>query len=236
MTDDLGTSDRSPQQTREPGNLYGPRSRLKYYWRFTREQNVRVKAIEAKFNLPRITEVETKTLGRGEKSEHDRQIDEREDASPSVCGTDLAATSRNDHLLADGPTETGAGVDEKELSTAVKRLLFAEINRLVEEKNRLVEENRQLRQFEDKYHDLDKKLVVLEETIKPVCRNLFLSSACIIAGAAGVAAAQSFLSINHYGWYVFIGVSAMLLIAGIAATVERPPTGIATLQSGFTSK
>jgi hypothetical protein len=123
-----------------------------------------------------------------------------------------------------------AGTDDKELSTVAKRFLIAEINRLVEE-------NQQLKQFKDKYHELDKKLVVLEkyqdldkkmvvlkETIKPFRRNLFLSSACLIAGAAGVASAPSFLSINQYGWYVFVAVSAMLLIAGIAARVEGPLT------------
>ena len=111
-----------------------------------------------------------------------------------------------------------------------KRFLIAEINRLVEE-------SQQLKQFKDKYHELDKKLVVLEkyhdlnkklvvlkETIKPFRRNLFLSSACLIAGAAGIAAAPSILSINQYGWYIFVSVSAMLLIAGIAARVEGPST------------
>jgi hypothetical protein len=129
-----------------------------------------------------------------------------------------------------GVTEAFAGGDDKELSIVAKRFLIVEINRLVEE-------NQQLKQFKDKYHELDKKLVVLEkyheldkklvvlkETIKPFRRNLFLSSACLIAGAAGVAAAPSFLSINQYGWYVFVSVSAMLLIAGIAARVEGPST------------
>jgi hypothetical protein len=123
-----------------------------------------------------------------------------------------------------------AGADEKELSTVAKRFLIAEINRLVEE-------TQQLKQFKEKYHELDKKIVVLEkfqdlekklivlkETNKPFRRNLFLSSACLIAGSAGVAAAPSFLSINQYGWYVFVSVSAMLLIAGIAARVEGPST------------
>ena len=126
-----------------------------------------------------------------------------------------------------GVTEAFAGGD-KELSIVAKRFLIAEINRLVEE-------NQHLKQFKDKYHELDKKLVVLEkyhdlnkklvvlkETIKPFRRNLFLSSACLIAGAAGIAAAPSILSINQYGWYIFVSVSALLLIAGIAARVEGP--------------
>jgi hypothetical protein len=122
--------------------------------------------------------------------------------------------------------EAFAGADEKELSTVARRFLIAEINRLVEE-------IQHLKQFKEKYHELDKKIVVLEkyqdlekklvvlkETSKPFRRNLFLSSVCLIAGSAGIAAAPSFLSVSQYGWYVFVVVSAMLLIAGIAARVE----------------
>jgi hypothetical protein len=96
-----------------------------------------------------------------------------------------------------------------------KRFLIAEINRLVEE-------NQQLKQFKEKYHDVDKKLAVLKETIKTFRRSLFLSSACLMAGSAGVAAAPSFLSINQYGWYIFVSVCVLLLIAGITARVEGP--------------
>jgi hypothetical protein len=121
-----------------------------------------------------------------------------------------------------------AGGDDKELSIVAKRFLIAEINRLVDE-------NQQLKQFKEKYHELDKKLVVLEkyheldkklavlkEAIKPFRKKLFLSSACLIAGAAGVAAAPSFLSTDQYWWYVFVSVSVLLLIAGITARVEGP--------------
>jgi hypothetical protein len=120
-------------------------------------------------------------------------------------------------VRSDRAAEVFAGADEKELSTVAKRFLIAEINRLVDE-------NQQLKQFKEKYHDLDKKLAVLKETTKPFRRNVFLSSACLIAGSAGVAAAPGFLSINQYGWYVFVSISAMLLIAGIAARVEGPST------------
>jgi cytoskeletal protein CcmA (bactofilin family) len=100
--------------------------------------------------------------------------------------------------------------------------------------NRLVEENQQLKQFKEKYYDVDKKLALLKETIKPARIKVFLSSACLIAGSAGVAAAPSILSISQYGWYVFVGVSAMLLIAGIAARVGGPTT--AAITAGLSSK
>jgi hypothetical protein len=125
-------------------------------------------------------------------------------------------------------TEAFAAVDEKELSIAAKRFIISEINRLVEE-------NRQLKQFKDKYHDADKRLAVLKETVRPFRTNLFLSSACLIAGSAGVAAAPSFLSLSSYGWYVLVGVSAMLLIAGITARVEVS-IGSMTRQPGSFAK
>jgi hypothetical protein len=147
-------------------------------------------------------------------------------ATNGASGDSASALS----VRSNGVNEAFAGGDDKELSIVAKRFLIAEINRLVEE-------NQQLKQFKEKYHELDKKLVVLEkyhdlnkklvvlkETIKPFRRNLFLSSACLIAGAAGIAAAPSILSINQYGWYIFVSVSAMLLIAGIAARVEGPST------------
>ena len=145
-------------------------------------------------------------------------------ATNGASGESASALS----VRSDGITQAFDGADDRELSTVAKRFLIAEINRLVEE-------NQQLKQFKEKYHELDKKqavlekyqdlnkkLVVLKETIKPFRRNLFLSSACLIAGSAGIAAAPSFLSINQYGWYVFVSVSTLLLIAGIAARVEGP--------------
>lgn len=126
------------------------------------------------------------------------------------------------------PRQSIQHLQYRNIRTVAKRFLIAQINRLVEE-------NQQLKQFKEKYHELDKKMTVLEkyheldkkvvvlkETIKPFRRNLFLSSACLIAGAAGIGAAPSFLSLNSYGWYVFVSVSVMLLIAGIAARVEGP--------------
>jgi hypothetical protein len=108
-------------------------------------------------------------------------------------------------------------IDEQELSTVARRFLIAEINRLVEE-------NQQLKQFKEKYHDVDKRLAVLKETLKPFRTNEFLSSVCLATGAAGLGAAPSFLSLNLYGWYVFVAVSGVLIVAGIAAKVRGPST------------
>jgi hypothetical protein len=105
--------------------------------------------------------------------------------------------------------------DETELSTVAKRFLIAEMSRLVEE-------NHQLKQLKDRYHDIDKRLAVLKETLRPSRTHEFLSSVCLIAGSAGLGAAPNFLSLNPYGWYVFVSASGLLLLAGIVAKVCGP--------------
>jgi hypothetical protein len=113
--------------------------------------------------------------------------------------------------------------DEKEpLPVVVENFLVAEINRLVEE-------NQQLKQFKEKYHDVDKRLAVLRETVKPFRANELLASVCLAAGSFGLGAAPSILSLSSYGWYVFVVVSALLVLGGIAARVlTGPSTGAAT--------
>ena len=128
----------------------------------------------------------------------------------------------------DARIEEISAVEEKELSRVAKRFLVAEINRLVDE-------NQQLKQFKDRYHDIDKKLAVLKETVKPFRINELLSSVCLIAGSVGLGAAPNFLSLSSYGWYVFVSVSALLVIAAVAARVSGPSTG-ATRQPNPSSK
>lgn len=89
----------------------------------------------------------------------------------------------------------------------------------VAEINRLAEENQQLKR---KYNDVERRLALLKEAIKPFRTNDFLSSVCLIAGSAGVGAVLSYLSLNSYGWCVFVGVSAALVIAGIFAKLGGP--------------
>jgi hypothetical protein len=108
--------------------------------------------------------------------------------------------------------------DEDELSKVAKQFLIAEINRLLVE-------NQQLKQFKDKYHDADKKFAVLKETLRPFRINDLLSSACLIAGSAGLGAAPSFLSLSTYGWYVFVSISTLLVIAAIGARLSGPSAG-----------
>ena len=153
-----------------------------------------------------------------------------------VMGSIMASDLRTDEISAP-PTNRAAdgsasaisiiGQPEKELSTAAaNRFLVAEINRIMEE-------NAELKQFKDKYYDLkdkyygaEKRLAVVRETLKSFRRHQLLSSACLIAGAAGLVAAPNFLGLNSYGWYAFTTISAMLLIVGMASRVDGTSTDI----------
>jgi hypothetical protein len=125
----------------------------------------------------------------------------------------------------------GKELSGKELSVPVANLLIGEMERLVAELERLAEENQQLKQFKDKFHyvdkslavvDVEKKLSVLKEKVKPARANDLLATACLIAGSAGLAAAPNFVSLSsEYMWYLFVIVSAMLVLAGIASIFHR---------------
>jgi hypothetical protein len=116
--------------------------------------------------------------------------------------------------------------DVKARSTAT--FFIAETNRLAEENQRLKERLALL--------DVENRLALLKETIKQSRTNEFLSSVCLIAGSVGVGGALNYLSLNTYGWYVFIGMSAMLVLAGIVARVGGLSLGATTRQPGLSSK
>jgi hypothetical protein len=121
--------------------------------------------------------------------------------------------------------------DAKELSVPVSNLLIAEIERLIAGLERLAEENQQLKQFKEKYHyadkrlavlDIDGRLSVLKEKIKPARANELLAAACLVAGSVGLGAAPNFVSLSSlYEWYLFVIGSAMLVLAGIASIFHR---------------
>jgi hypothetical protein len=166
--------------------------------------------------------------------------------SPATNGASNTASAIS--VRSDDEARANDGADEKVLSTVT--FLTAELNRLTEEIsprsngeaktndgaffiaeiNRLAEENQQLKR---KYNDVERRLALLKEAIKPFRTNDFLSSVCLIAGSAGVGAVLSYLSLNSYGWCIFVGMSAMLVIAGIFAKVGGPSLGNTTRQPGL---
>jgi hypothetical protein len=131
------------------------------------------------------------------------------------CGDDLSpatngAANSGVPIRSNGKTEVINGTDEKELSSMAKRLIVGEVNRLVNE-------NKHLRQMRDKRYDADKKLA-----INALRKNDFLSTICLVAGSAGLGTAPVFLNVNAYASYVLVGLSALLLIGGIAARIRQP--------------
>ena len=144
-----------------------------------------------------------------------------------------ASATRNEisHYVEKIGTNGKGLADGKELSLPVANLLISEMERLVAELERFAGENQQLKQFKDKFHyadkslavvDLEKKLSVLREKVKPARANDLLATACLIAGSAGLGAAPNFVSLNSlYEWYLFLIVSAMLVLVGIANIFHR---------------
>ncbi|MFY9835570.1 MAG: hypothetical protein WAK55_03730 [Xanthobacteraceae bacterium] len=121
--------------------------------------------------------------------------------------------------------------DVKELSVPVANLLITEMERFIAELERLAEENQQLKQCTDKFHYVDKRLAVLEADkslsvlkakVKPARANELLAATCLVAGSAGLGAAPNFVSLSsEYTWYLFVIVSVMLVLAGIASIFHR---------------
>ena len=122
-------------------------------------------------------------------------------------------------------------VDGKELSVPVANLLISEMERLIAELERLAGENQQLKEYKDKFHyvdkslavaDAEKRLSVFKEKVKPARANELLAAACIVAGSVGLGAAPNFVSLNSlYEWYLFVILSATLVLAGIASILYR---------------
>jgi hypothetical protein len=145
----------------------------------------------------------------------------------SIMASDLRTDETNGAADGSASAVSIIGQPEKELSTAAaNRFLVAEINRIMEE-------NAELKQFKDKYYDLkdkyygaEKRLAVVRETLKSFRRHQLLSSACLIAGAAGLVAAPNFLGLSSYLLYGYITISAMLLIVGLASRVDGTSTDI----------
>jgi hypothetical protein len=109
------------------------------------------------------------------------------------------------------------GLSEEELSTpAARRFLIAELERMDE----LCTTNQS---YIDKYHDQRVIIAGLTESAKTSKWNEILSFLCLSIGSAGLGASPSYLSIpgaEKFG-IVFLALSALLLIGGIASRVWK---------------
>jgi len=108
-------------------------------------------------------------------------------------------------------------LSEEELSTpAARRFLIAELERL----DLYCSESQQ---FVAKYHDQRVTIATLTEASKRNAWNEILSFMCLSVGSAGLGAAPSYLGIPGAQTYglVFLALSAVLLVGGIASRVWR---------------
>jgi hypothetical protein len=159
------------------------------------------------------------------------RMTERDPTKVPDAEVPLAPSATRNEIAKIGGANGKGLADGKELSVPVANLFIGEIERLVAELQRLAEENQHLKQFKDKFHyvdkslavaDAEKKLSVLKEKVKPTRANELLATACLIAGSVGLGAAPNFVSLNSlYEWYLFIIVSAMLVLVGIANIFYR---------------
>ena len=156
---------------------------------------------------------------------------ERDPSKVPDAEVPLAPSATRNEIAKIGGANGKGLADGKELSVPVANLFIDEMERLVVELQRLAGENQQLKEFKDKFHyvdkslavaDVEKKLSVLKEKVKPARANELLATACLLAGSAGLGAAPDFVSLSsEYTWYLFVIVSAMLVLVGIASIFHR---------------
>jgi hypothetical protein len=141
----------------------------------------------------------------------------------------IAEINKLAEQISAGAYGSAEGIDASDVKArSTVAFLIAETNRLAEENQRLKDKLALL--------DVEKRLALLKETFKSFRTNEFLSSVCLIAGSAGVGAGLNYLSLNTYAWNVFIGMSAMLVLAGIVARVGGLSLGTTTRQPDLSSK
>jgi hypothetical protein len=109
------------------------------------------------------------------------------------------------------------GLSEEELSTpAARRFLIAELERL----DVLCTSSQE---FVEKYHNQRVTIATLTEQANTSKWNEILSFVCLSVGAAGLGAAPSYLSVKGaeiFG-FVFLALSVILVIAGVASRVWK---------------
>jgi len=109
------------------------------------------------------------------------------------------------------------GLSEEELSTpAARRFLIAELERMDEQCV-----STQI--YVERYHEQRVDLAKLTANTQTSKWNEILSFVCLSVGSAGLGAAPSYLSVpgaERFG-LVFLGLSVVLVIAGVASRVWK---------------
>ncbi len=103
--------------------------------------------------------------------------------------------------------------DEELSSPAVQRMLIDDIERLEKE-------NFDLLEYQEKFHEADKKAAILEEKLKASVTQEIAFGVCLTLGAASLAYAPSVWTNQPTGW-IAIAFGAFLIIGGIASKVVK---------------
>ena len=103
--------------------------------------------------------------------------------------------------------------DEELCSPAIQRLLIDDIERLEKEKYDLME-------YQNRFHDVDKKAAILGEKAKANVAADIIFGVCLTVGAAALAYAPSIWSNQPMGW-ITIAFGVALIFGGIASKVVR---------------
>jgi len=99
-------------------------------------------------------------------------------------------------------------------SSAVQRMLIDDIERLEKEKFDLTE-------YQDKYHNSDKKAAVLEEKLKASVAQEVIFGVCLTVGAAAIGYAPTVWDPNKPTGWIAIVFGVVLIIGGIVSKVVK---------------
>ena len=103
--------------------------------------------------------------------------------------------------------------DEELSSPAVQRMLIDDIERLEKEKYELSE-------YQDRYHEADKKSAILQEKVKSSVSQEIIFAVCLTVGAASLGYAPSVWSSQPTGW-ISIAFGVVLIVGGIASKMVK---------------
>lgn len=105
-------------------------------------------------------------------------------------------------------------VTDDELSSPVAgKFLLAEVDRLEEE-------NHQLRNYQERFHDADKRAALLENRVRTNISGEFVSASGLAVGAAALGYAPAVWASPPTGW-IALAFGSILIILGVVAKVAR---------------
>ena len=103
--------------------------------------------------------------------------------------------------------------DEELSSPATQRMLIDDIERLEKEKFELIE-------YQEKYHEADKRAAILQEKVNRSVTQEIIFTVCLAVGAASLGYAPAVWSAQPTGW-IAIAFGLILIGGGIASRVVK---------------